>query len=77
MIHPTYAMVYYAAIKNNEEDFCIQVWSDLQNILSDKSKMQGCVEYATFVFFKKGNICIFANMFIDLDYLWKNIQKQH
>ena len=51
MVYPTHALEYYAAIKNNEEDSYIPVWSDLQNTLSDKSKMQALCRVCYIVFF--------------------------
>ena len=52
MVYPTHAMEYYAAIKNNEEDSYIPVWSDLKNTLSDKSKIQAVCRVCYTVCFK-------------------------
>lgn len=64
MVYPTHAMEYYAAIKNSEEDSYIPVWSDLQNTLSDKSKMQAVCRVCYIVFFKGINLYVYLLIYL-------------
>ena len=64
MVYPTQAMEYYAAIKNNEEDSYIPVWSDLQNTLSDKIKIQAVCRVCYTVCFKGISLYVYLLIYL-------------